>query len=98
MQIEVRHNVPSPKNETCSFALKIEVREEFREDSDKGVPIAGRSRQRRDDDIRERKAKKCRGNKRKKVCKKRKKNKKHHKKPKTEAKPPDTLHLRICAK
>ncbi|RMX57629.1 hypothetical protein pdam_00015728 [Pocillopora damicornis] len=98
LQIEVRHNVPSPKNETCSFALKIEVREEFREDSDKGVPIAGRSRQRRDDDIRERKAKKCRGNKRKKACKKRKKNKKHHKKPKTEAKPPDTLHLRVCAK
>lgn len=98
LQIEVRHNVPSPKNETCSFALKIEVREEFREDSDKGVPIAGRSRQRRDDDIRERKAKKCRGNKRKKACKKRKKNKKHHKKPKTEAKPPDALYLRICAK
>lgn len=95
----MRHNVPSPKNETCSFALKIEVREEFREDSDtEGVPIAGRSRQRRDDDRRERKAKKCRGNKRKKACKKRKKNKKHHKKPKTEAKPPDTLHLRVCAK
>ena len=94
----MHHNVPSPKNETCSFALKIEVREEFREDSDKGVPIAGRSRQRRDDDIRERKAKKCRGNKRKKACKKRKKNKKHHKKPKTEAKPPDALYLRICAK
>ncbi|PFX30398.1 Complement C3 [Stylophora pistillata] len=98
LQIEVRHNVPSPKNETCSFSLKIEVREEFRKDNDKGVPIAGRSRQRRDYDARDRKARKCKGKKRKKACKKRKKNKKHHKKPKTEAKPPDALHLRICVK
>ena len=94
----MRHNVPSAKNETCSFALKIEIREEINEASGDGVPIAGRSRQRRDDDARERKAKKCRGNKRKKSCKKKRKNKKHHKKPKIEAKPPDSLHLKICAR
>lgn len=99
-QIEVRHNVPSPKNESCHFALKIETREEIKEGKQDTVPIMGRSRERRDEDARERKGKKCRKNKnkKKKSCKKKKKNQKYHKKPKTDAKPPDSLHLKICAR
>lgn len=62
------------------------------------VPIMGRSRERRDDDARERKAKKCRRNKKKKSCKKKKKNRKHHKRPNIDAKPPDVLLLKICAR
>jgi len=100
LQIEVRHNVPSPKNESCHFALKIETREEIKEGKEDTVPIMGRSRERRDEDARERKGKKCRKNKnkKKKSCKKKKKNQKYHKKPKTDAKPPDSLHLKICAR
>ena len=97
-QIEIRHNVPSPKNESCLFAIKIETREEIKEGKEDAVPIMGRSRERRDEDERERKAKKCRKNKKKKSCKKKRKNQKYHKRPKTDAKPPDSLHLKICAR
>ncbi|XP_078346612.1 venom factor-like [Oculina patagonica] len=98
LQIEVRHNVPSSKNETCHFALKIDMREEIVENKGDVVPIMGRSREKRDDDERERKAKKCRKNKKRKSCKKKKKNRKHHKRPNIDAKPPDVLLLKICAR
>ena len=93
----MRHNVPSSKNETCHFVVKIEVREEMKPDNAGGMSILGRSRERRDDDARERKAKKCRKNKKRKSCKKKRKNKKH-KRPNTEAKSPDSLQLKICAR
>ena len=91
------HNVPSPKNESCRFALKIEIREEIKEGKEDAVPIMGRSREKRDEDARKRKAKKCRKNK-KKSCKKKRKNQKYHKRPNTDAKPPDSLHLKVCAR
>lgn len=77
--------------------VKIEVREEMKQGKVDGMSIMGRSRERRDDDKRERKAKKCRKNKKGKPCK-RKKKKKYHKKPNTEAKSPDALQLKICAR
>lgn len=94
----MRHNIPSPKNESCLFALKIEIREDIKEGKEDAVPLMGRSRERRDEDARERKAKKCRKNKKRKSCKKKRKNQKHHKRPNTDAKPPDSLHLKICAR
>lgn len=67
-------------------------------DSGDRVPIMGRSRERRDDDdARARKAKNCRKNKKRKSCKNKKRNKKH-KRPKMDATPPDSLHLKICAR
>ena len=109
LQIEVRYNVPSAKNETCHFALSIEVREEMKEDKEDAISIMARSRERRDNDERERKARKCRKNKKRKSCKtknkkkKKKENKKNnvkniHKKPNTEAEIPDALQLKICAR
>lgn len=70
----------------------------MKEGKEDAAPIMGRSRERRDEGERERKAKKCRKNKKRKSCKKKRKNQKYHKRPKTDAKPPDSLHLKICAR
>ena len=93
----MRHNVPSSKNETCHFDVGIEIREEMKQENGDLKPIMGRSREKRDDDERQRKARKCRRNHRRKSSRKNKKNKKH-KKPKTEAKIPDALQVKICAR
>lgn len=74
------------------------MREVMEENKGDAVPIMGRSREKRDDDARERKAKKCRKNKKRKSCKKTRKNRKHHKRPNIDAKPPDSLLLKICAR
>ena len=93
----MRHNVPSSKDETCHFVVKIVLREERKQDNGDGTPIMGRSREKRDDDERQRKARKCRRNPRRKSCQKKRKNKKH-KKPNTAAESPDALQLKICAR
>ena len=62
------------------------------------MSIMGRSRGRRDNANRRKKSKKCRKNKRRKSCKTKRKNVKHHKRPSTDAKVPDALQLKICAR
>ena len=120
-QIEVRHNIPSSKNETCQFSLEIKVREEVKPNVKDSIPIMGRSGGETgnddqndegdeeeddddddydyiDDDERERKARKCRKNPKPKSCRKKKRKSKKHKRPKNEAKIPDALQLKVCAR
>lgn len=94
----MRYNVPSAKNETCDFALKIEVREEAKQGKEEVMSIMGRSRERRANANRRKKSKKCRKNKKRKSCKTKRKNVKHHKRPSTDAEVPDALQLKICAR
>ncbi|XP_074624283.1 complement C3-like isoform X1 [Acropora palmata] len=108
LQIEVRHNIPAPKNETCHFAVSIKVREEIRENVVDNIPVfrAGHMMQNDADDDeddnsddhfeeRGRKGRKCRKNPQRKKCRKRKTK---HLKPKMEAKVPDALQLKVCAR
>ncbi|XP_015756257.1 PREDICTED: complement C3-like [Acropora digitifera] len=110
-QIEVRHNIPAPKNETCHFDVSIKVREEIRENVVDNIPVfrAGHMMQNDADDDeddnsddhfeeRGRKRRKCRKNPQRKKCRKRKTNNKKHLKPKMEAKVPDALQLQVCAR
>lgn len=110
-QIEVRHNIPAPKNETCHFAVSIKVREEIRDNVVDNIPVfrAGHMMQNDADDDeddnsddhfeeRGRKGRKCRKNPQRKKCRKRKTNNKKHLKPKMEAKVPDALQLQVCAR
>ncbi|KAK2565842.1 C3 and PZP-like alpha-2-macroglobulin domain-containing protein 8 [Acropora cervicornis] len=111
LQIEVRHNIPAPKNETCHFAVSIKVREEIKDNVVDNIPVfrAGHMMQNDADDDeddnsddhfeeRGRKGRKCRKNPQRKKCRKRKTYNKKHLKPNMEAKVPDALQLKVCAR
>ncbi|XP_031570486.1 A.superbus venom factor 1-like [Actinia tenebrosa] len=83
MQIEILHNVPSSKNETCLFDLRVSVQEEFdgNKVSDDGLFIVGRSTRRAKRALRSRRKKKS------KKCKKRKGKRRHCSKPASKKSP-----------